>query len=59
LDDVARSVHGTSDGADKALSQRLTSCSSNAHFEMRGNSFCVKHYAGDVKISFSLLSYIY
>eukprot|EP01102_Stenamoeba_stenopodia_P010428 TRINITY_DN313_c0_g3_i2.p1 TRINITY_DN313_c0_g3~~TRINITY_DN313_c0_g3_i2.p1 ORF type:complete len:1264 (+),score=385.55 TRINITY_DN313_c0_g3_i2:434-4225(+) len=48
FDDVARSVGATTDGADKALQQRLTSCSSNAHFEMRGVSFCVKHYAGDV-----------
>eukprot|EP00026_Physarum_polycephalum_P000803 Phypoly_transcript_00804.p1 GENE.Phypoly_transcript_00804~~Phypoly_transcript_00804.p1 ORF type:complete len:1167 (+),score=243.05 Phypoly_transcript_00804:427-3927(+) len=47
LDDVSKSVHSQSEGADKALQQRLPSCS-NPHFEMRGNAFCVKHYAGDV-----------
>eukprot|EP01100_Stratorugosa_tubuloviscum_P012323 TRINITY_DN580_c0_g2_i1.p1 TRINITY_DN580_c0_g2~~TRINITY_DN580_c0_g2_i1.p1 ORF type:complete len:1264 (+),score=732.79 TRINITY_DN580_c0_g2_i1:136-3927(+) len=48
LDDVARSVHSQAEGADKALCQRITSCSTNPHFDMRGQSFCVKHYAGDV-----------
>merc|ERR1711862_620510 len=35
-------------GADKAFGDRLTACASNPHFNMRGNAFCVKHYAGDV-----------
>jgi myosin-1 len=64
LDDVSKSVHSQSEGADKALGQRLPSCQ-NPHFDilgflfyfriyfdglshMRGNAFCVKHYAGDV-----------
>ena len=67
LDDVSKSVHSQSEGADKALQQRLPSCQ-NPHFDirlcslllffpplfvdalqyMRGNAFCVKHYAGDV-----------
>lgn len=48
LDDVCRSVHGVAKGADKAFGDRLTSCASNPHFKMRGNAFCVMHYAGDV-----------
>lgn len=49
LDDVCRSVHGVADGADQALSQRLTGCSGNKHFDMRGKAFLVRHYAGDVR----------
>jgi myosin-1 len=48
LDDVCRSVHGVAEGADQALSQRLTGCSGNKHFDMRGKAFLVRHYAGDV-----------
>eukprot|EP01095_Lingulamoeba_sp_RSL-Kostka_P006267 TRINITY_DN195_c0_g1_i1.p1 TRINITY_DN195_c0_g1~~TRINITY_DN195_c0_g1_i1.p1 ORF type:complete len:1110 (+),score=492.52 TRINITY_DN195_c0_g1_i1:3702-7031(+) len=48
LDDVCRSVHGVAKGADKAFGDRLTSCSSNPHFQSRGKAFLVKHYAGDV-----------
>lgn len=48
LDDVCRSVHSQADGADKAFAQRLSSCSSNPHFKLRGNAFTVVHYAGDV-----------
>eukprot|EP01111_Echinosteliopsis_oligospora_P014913 TRINITY_DN5735_c1_g3_i1.p1 TRINITY_DN5735_c1_g3~~TRINITY_DN5735_c1_g3_i1.p1 ORF type:complete len:1138 (+),score=396.14 TRINITY_DN5735_c1_g3_i1:202-3615(+) len=48
LDDVSKSVHSQSEGADKALIQRIAGLSSNAHFDMRGAAFCVKHYAGDV-----------
>ncbi len=49
LDDVCRSVHGVAEGADQALSQRLTGCSGNKHFDMRGKAFLVRHYAGDVR----------
>ena len=48
LDDVCRSVHGVAKGADKALADRLSSCATNPHFNLRGTAFCVKHYAGDV-----------
>lgn len=48
LDDVCRSVHGVASGADKAFADRLSSCTSNPHFNLRGRAFCVKHYAGDV-----------
>jgi len=48
LDDVCKSVHGVAKGADKAFGDRLSSCASNPHFKLRGNAFCVKHYAGDV-----------
>ncbi|GAM28278.1 hypothetical protein SAMD00019534_114540 [Acytostelium subglobosum LB1] len=48
LDDVCRAVHSQTDGADKSLLQRIAVCKSNAHFDTRGNAFCVKHYAGDV-----------
>ena len=48
LDDVCRSVHGVAKGADKAFADRLSSCASNPHFNLRGTAFCVKHYAGDV-----------
>lgn len=46
LDDVSKSVHSQQEGADKALQQRLPTCAGSAHFDMRGNAFCVKHYAG-------------
>jgi len=52
LDDVCRSVHGVAEGADQALSQRLTGCSGNKHFDTRGKAFLVRHYAGDVRNSY-------
>lgn len=48
LDDVCKSVHGVAKGADKAFGERLSACAQNPHFKLRGNAFCVKHYAGDV-----------
>jgi len=48
MDDVCKSVHAVSDGADKALQQRLSACSENPHFQIRAQNFLIKHYAGDV-----------
>ena len=48
LDDVCKSVHGVASGADKAFQERLSQCTTNPHFQLRGKAFCVKHYAGDV-----------
>lgn len=46
LNDVNSTAHAEDDGADRSLSQRLASCNSNPHFQLRGNAFCIKHYAG-------------
>eukprot|EP00013_Stygamoeba_regulata_P022967 CAMPEP_0177645134 /NCGR_PEP_ID=MMETSP0447-20121125/9087_1 /TAXON_ID=0 /ORGANISM="Stygamoeba regulata, Strain BSH-02190019" /LENGTH=1250 /DNA_ID=CAMNT_0019147597 /DNA_START=285 /DNA_END=4037 /DNA_ORIENTATION=- len=48
LDDVCKTAHALSDGADQAFQSRVTVCSSNAHFKARGMAFQVVHYAGDV-----------
>ena len=48
LDDVCRTVHADTKGADKSFTQRLSQCTKNKHFSLRGDHFVVKHYAGDV-----------
>jgi len=48
MNDVCRAVHSQSEGADKALGDRLQGCSENRHFLSRGKAFTIKHYAGDV-----------
>lgn len=48
LNDVNATAHADSKAADKSLVQRLGSCASHAHFDLRANAFCVRHYAGDV-----------
>ena len=48
LDDVCRTVHADTKGADKSFTQRLSQCTKNKHFHLRGDHFVVKHYAGDV-----------
>lgn len=48
LNDVNSTAHAEDDAADRSLISRLAACNSNPHFNLRGNAFCVKHYAGDV-----------
>eukprot|EP01104_Vermistella_antarctica_P012194 TRINITY_DN3483_c1_g1_i1.p1 TRINITY_DN3483_c1_g1~~TRINITY_DN3483_c1_g1_i1.p1 ORF type:complete len:1243 (+),score=432.95 TRINITY_DN3483_c1_g1_i1:355-4083(+) len=50
MDDVAKAVHSQGEGADRALCQRLPTAGggNNPHFQMRGDHFLIKHYAGDV-----------
>lgn len=48
LDDACATAHAEAEGADKAVGQRLGGCSGNPHFKLFSNSFCIKHYAGDV-----------
>ncbi|KAF9420297.1 class II myosin [Podila epigama] len=48
MNDACATAHADSNAADNSLVQRLSSLSSNPHFESRGASFLVKHYAGDV-----------
>eukprot|EP01130_Rhizamoeba_saxonica_P002404 TRINITY_DN12207_c0_g1_i1.p1 TRINITY_DN12207_c0_g1~~TRINITY_DN12207_c0_g1_i1.p1 ORF type:complete len:1112 (-),score=281.88 TRINITY_DN12207_c0_g1_i1:48-3341(-) len=49
MNDVCASVHSQGEAADRALGDRLQGCSSNRHFQGRGNkAFTIKHYAGDV-----------
>ncbi|KAI8361629.1 P-loop containing nucleoside triphosphate hydrolase protein [Mortierella sp. GBAus27b] len=48
MNDACATAHADSNAADNSLVQRLSGCSSNPHFESRGTSFLVKHYAGDV-----------
>ncbi|KAF9584332.1 class II myosin [Lunasporangiospora selenospora] len=53
MNDACATAHADSNAADNALTQRLTALSSNPHFESRGSSFLVKHYAGDVMYQIS------
>ena len=50
LDDVCRTVHADTKGADKSFMQRLGQCEGKKKkfFKLRGDHFLVKHYAGDV-----------
>ena len=48
LNDVIATAHADAVAADKSLVQRLGSCTSHPHFELRASAFCVRHYAGDV-----------
>ncbi|KAG0238392.1 class II myosin [Actinomortierella wolfii] len=48
MNDACATAHADSNAADNSLIQRLNALSSNAHFDHRGTSFIVKHYAGDV-----------
>ncbi|KAF9903382.1 class II myosin [Lobosporangium transversale] len=53
MNDACATAHADSNAADNSLVQRLNSLSSNPHFESRGASFLVKHYAGDVMYQIS------
>jgi myosin-1 len=48
MNDACATAHADSNAADNSFAQRLTSCTSNPHFQMRSHAFVVKHYAGDV-----------
>lgn len=48
LNDAVATAHADSLAADQSFSQRLNNLSLNPHFDLRGNKFVVKHYAGDV-----------
>lgn len=53
MNDACATAHADSNAADNSLVQRLNALSSNPHFESRGASFLVKHYAGDVMYQIS------
>ncbi|KAG0301227.1 class II myosin [Dissophora globulifera] len=53
MNDAVATAHADSNAADNSLVQRLNGLSSNPHFESRGASFLVKHYAGDVMYQIS------
>ncbi|KAG0005683.1 class II myosin, partial [Entomortierella chlamydospora] len=53
MNDACATAHADSNAADNSLIQRLNGLSSNPHFESRGASFLVKHYAGDVMYQIS------
>ncbi|KAF8952435.1 class II myosin [Haplosporangium bisporale] len=53
MNDACATAHADSNAADNSLVQRLSGLSSNPHFESRGASFLVKHYAGDVMYQIS------
>ncbi|KAF9186641.1 class II myosin [Haplosporangium sp. Z 767] len=53
MNDACATAHADPNAADNSLIQRLSSLSSNPHFESRGTSFLVKHYAGDVMYQIS------
>lgn len=48
LNDACATAHADSSAADQSFAQRLNMLSSNPHFDLRGNKFVIKHYAGDV-----------
>lgn len=48
LNDAVATAHADPSAADNSFVQRLSSLSSNPHFESRGSKFLIKHYAGDV-----------
>ncbi|KAG0677523.1 class II myosin [Pichia californica] len=48
LNDACATAHADSSAADQTFAQRLNMLSSNAHFDLRGSKFLIKHYAGDV-----------
>lgn len=48
LDDACATAHADSLAADQTFGQRLNMLDSNAHFDLRGSKFVIKHYAGDV-----------
>ncbi|CEP63576.1 myosin family protein LALA0_S08e05754g [Lachancea lanzarotensis] len=48
MNDSVATAHADSDAADQAFAQRLNLFNSNAHFDLRGSKFVIKHYAGDV-----------
>ncbi|KAJ1935086.1 class II myosin, partial [Linderina pennispora] len=53
MNDACATAHADPKAADNSLSQRLTMCSHNKHFELFDGSFTVKHYAGDVTYTIS------
>ncbi|KAI8050913.1 P-loop containing nucleoside triphosphate hydrolase protein [Syncephalis plumigaleata] len=48
MNDACATAHADSSAADNSLVQRLGGCAANAHFQLRGQQFLVRHYAGDV-----------
>ncbi|KZT54789.1 myosin-1 [Calocera cornea HHB12733] len=48
LNDACATAHADPAAADQSFVQRLSSLSSNPHFETRGEKFLIRHYAGDV-----------
>ncbi|KIJ53790.1 hypothetical protein M422DRAFT_202039 [Sphaerobolus stellatus SS14] len=48
LNDACATAHADPAAADSSFVQRLSSLSSNPHFDGRGSQFLVRHYAGDV-----------
>jgi myosin I len=52
LDDVCKTMHAQSEGADRAFVGKLSLMhSSHAHFSASSNGFIIKHFAGDVRYS--------
>jgi myosin-1 len=47
MNDACATAHADSSAADNSLVQRLGGCASNAHFQLRGQQFLVRHYAGN------------
>lgn len=47
LNDAIATAHADSNAADQSFAQRIGSISGE-HFDLRGNKFVIKHYAGDV-----------
>ncbi|KAJ9092356.1 class II myosin [Naganishia friedmannii] len=48
LNDATATAHADPSAADNSFIQRASMLSSNPNFEMRGQKFVIKHYAGDV-----------
>ncbi|GHJ90026.1 hypothetical protein NliqN6_6428 [Naganishia liquefaciens] len=48
LNDATATAHADPSAADNSFIQRASMLSSNPNFEMRGQKFLIKHYAGDV-----------
>ncbi|CAL1694465.1 unnamed protein product [Somion occarium] len=53
LNDACATAHADPTAADNSFIQRMSSLSSNPHFESRGTQFLVRHYAGDVMYNVS------
>ncbi|KAL4253614.1 Myosin-1 [Abortiporus biennis] len=53
LNDACATAHADPTAADNSFIQRMSSLSSNPHFESRGAQFLIKHYAGDVMYNVS------
>jgi myosin-1 len=46
MNDAVATAHADSSAADSKFCQSLSACAGNQYFDLRGDSFVVKHYAG-------------